>query len=78
MVGEALSSEMVTSPREQGVPLFVLPYGHKIHFSLAFNFWSKTTGHFLGFLLPRSDISHNINTFKIAVFFPFTHTFDDQ
>lgn len=63
IVGKALSSEVVTLPRGQGVLVFVLPCGHKIHFALSFNFWSKTAGHFLGFLLLRSDISHDINTF---------------
>lgn len=52
IVGKTLSSEVVTSRRGQGVLLFALSYGHKIWSALPFNFWSRSTGHFLGFLLP--------------------------
>lgn len=39
IVGKALSSEVGTSWRGQGVLLFALSSGHKIHFTLPFNFF---------------------------------------
>lgn len=41
IVGKALSSEVVTSWRGQGVLLFALSSGHTIHFTLPFNFWEQ-------------------------------------